>query len=85
MQQLAAQTFGVTPLRVARPEEAIALGAAAHASQLQAAQTWSLEFFTLMTVAMLYAHLVEEPLVRRVRKLTDRHTSAPRVKVDREA
>ena len=38
VQQLVRQLCGKEPLRLARPEESIALGAAAHAETLQAAQ-----------------------------------------------
>lgn len=38
VQQLVRQLCGKEPLRLARPEESIALGAAAHASVLQALQ-----------------------------------------------
>ena len=38
VQQLVRQLCGKEPLRLARPEESIALGAAFHAQRLQAAQ-----------------------------------------------
>ena len=48
--------------------------------KMQASEAWTFEFVTLMTVSMLYAHLIEEPLVQRFRRFSDRFTRAPRVK-----
>jgi hypothetical protein len=55
-----------------------------HADRLQASEAWTFEFITLMFVSMLYAHLVEEPLVQRFRRYYDRRTSAPRKKQHRK-
>ena len=52
--------------------------------KLQASETWTLEFITLLVVSVLYAHHIEEPLVQRFRRFTDRHTTAPRVKTHQQ-
>ena len=52
-----------------------------HKDKLQASQAWTLEFVSLMLVSGFYAHLVEEPLVQRFRRWSDRLSRAPRKKL----
>ena len=65
-------------------EEYIALGRYDYnfpmRDKLQSSSAWTFEFATLMLVSALYAHLIEEPLVQRFRRFSDRYTRAPRVK-----
>ena len=49
--------------------------------KLQPAQNALFQLLATLTVSMLYAHLIEEPLVQRIRKYLARFTSAPRIKL----
>ena len=49
--------------------------------RMQASGAWSFEIVTLVLLAGLYAHLVEEPLIQRFRRFSDKYTRASRPKL----